>query len=331
MQGESGMAFFGYPYEDGWGFLEGPSGARGHAWNAPGSDGVAFRLEGPFEVQYLDNKSFSRGGNVSSASALVETVTYNLSVMLVEYAKPEYKDVPRIGEIRSALQAARTAIASGRALPDNVRLVVTNYGGASTGVSEELQKLGVEFRNLDVAASVGMRGAPDMEPPLPGRGATTQAAGEAVVAAGMLTLMAAQFALLRISDRVQAKRVRDAIAAHQREIDDHLAGSPYDGVLILLFFAQTKAALVDPMESQIPPDFRFLEIAYGETQQEALDSYQSASHLHAGPGEGLEFGIQQVWIPPRAFRDPTTMPPRERGTSAAEKGTTPTDKGTIRR
>src|SRR6185503_12301129 len=47
--GEQGMGFH-YSQETGWGFLDGPSGSGGHASNAGGPDGFAFRTEGDFEL-----------------------------------------------------------------------------------------------------------------------------------------------------------------------------------------------------------------------------------------------------------------------------------------
>ncbi len=322
-QGEAGMAFFGYPYEDGWALLDGPGGAAGHAWNAPGFDGVAFRLEGEFAMHVLDNKALMRPGNVSSATALVENLLQNLGDLMVEFAKPQYNDVPRIREIRSAISATRVAVSTGRALPDEVRLVVTNYGGASTGVTQALREAGVEFRNLDIGAAVGSRGAPPMEPPLPGRGENAAAIAEARIAGLTLLLMGAEFVVRGIHDRVQAKRIQEKIRSRQAEIEQHLGETPTDGVLIVLYFVQTEAALRDPFQSQIPPDFRFLEIFYGETQQEAMRNYATAPAPLEGPPPHMEFATQEIWIPPRVFREPNSIAPRERGTSPSERGTTP--------
>jgi hypothetical protein len=146
--GEQGMGFY-YSQEKGWAFLEGPSGGGGHASNARGFDGVAFRTDGPPEIQILDNKSLARDGNVSSASAITTNLKKNLDALAQRAADPALNDVPRIQEVRDSIAKAREALATGRPLPPDVHLVVTNSGGASTGVTAGLAGQGVEFRNLN--------------------------------------------------------------------------------------------------------------------------------------------------------------------------------------
>jgi hypothetical protein len=155
--GEQGMAFSGYSMQQGWGFLEGPSGTAGHAWNAPGFDGVAFRTDGAFELHILDNKAYKASGNVgtSSASALTRNLTQNLDALILRAADPSLNDVPRIVEVRAALQNARAALAAGRSLPPEVKLVITNYGGNKTGVTADLASRGVEFRDLQSTPARG--------------------------------------------------------------------------------------------------------------------------------------------------------------------------------
>jgi hypothetical protein len=145
--GESGMGF-AYRYEEGWAFLEGPSGGLGHRWNAPGFDGVAFRIRGDFELEILDNKSLARLGNVSSASALTTNLRKNLDDLITRANSASLNDVPRIAELRGALRDTRIALDSGGKMPSNVRLVVTNAGGRSTGVTTRLAQQGIEFRSL---------------------------------------------------------------------------------------------------------------------------------------------------------------------------------------
>jgi hypothetical protein len=139
---------FAYRYEEGWAFLEGPSGGLGHRWNAPGFDGVAFRIRGDFELEILDNKSLARLGNVSSASALTTNLRKNLDDLITRANSASLNDVPRIAELRGALRDTRIALDSGGKMPSNVRLVVTNAGGRSTGVTTRLAQQGIEFRSL---------------------------------------------------------------------------------------------------------------------------------------------------------------------------------------
>ena len=144
--GEQGIAFSGYPHNRGWAFLEGPSGAGGHAWNQPGFDGVAFRVSGPFEIEIIDNKAFASTRNVSSASAITRNLETNLGDLSAQIANPVYDVVPRIAEARSSIAAARTALQNGTPLPPEIRLIVTNFGGRSSGITAALEALGITFR-----------------------------------------------------------------------------------------------------------------------------------------------------------------------------------------
>ncbi|MFO1058173.1 MAG: hypothetical protein U1E53_14540 [Dongiaceae bacterium] len=146
--GEAGMGFAGYPQQEGWAFLTGPSGGGGHRWNEPGFDGVAFRVSGPFELHIIDNKSLARPGNVASASAITSNVLQNLDELITTAAQPQFDQAPRIGQVRATLAQARAALAGGTPMPAEVRLVVTNFGGRSTGITAALQARGVTFRDL---------------------------------------------------------------------------------------------------------------------------------------------------------------------------------------
>ncbi|MBF6336856.1 DUF4157 domain-containing protein [Nocardia abscessus] len=147
--GEQGMGFTGYRAEDGWMFLEGPSGSAGHGITASGFDGVAVQTKGALEIHILDNKSLQREGNVASASALTKNLGQNLDGLINRINSKDFDDVPRIAEIRTELAAARKALADGQKLPKTVRLIVTNVGGRSTGVTARLAGQGVEFRDLN--------------------------------------------------------------------------------------------------------------------------------------------------------------------------------------
>jgi len=157
--GEAGMGFTGYSMQQGWGFLTGPSGGAGHAWNAPGFDGVAFRTDGAFELHIVDNKSFARAGNVASASALTTNLEQNLDGLIATAGEARFNTVPRIDQVRASLRAARAAVASGAPLPPEVQLVVTNAGGRSTGITARLAGQGVVFRDLMAGPTGGGLGA----------------------------------------------------------------------------------------------------------------------------------------------------------------------------
>jgi vacuolar-type H+-ATPase subunit H len=149
----AGEATMGFAYgEKGWQFLDGPSGAGGHPWNAAGLDGVAFRAgaDGKLEVEILDNKAFSGTRNVSDVSAMTKNLPTNLTDLAREVAKPHYDGVPRIGDLRDTINAARDAAVAKQPLPPNVSLNVTTFAGRSGGVTSKLAGEGVRFKGTNV-------------------------------------------------------------------------------------------------------------------------------------------------------------------------------------
>jgi hypothetical protein len=154
IHGEQGMGFH-YSQEKGWAFLDGPSGTGfdGHQWNAGGPDGFAFRTEGDFELHILDNKSV-KAETVSSASSLTTTLEANVHSKLQQAMDPAMNDVPRINEVRKALQDTENALRTGGPLPPEVHLVVTNEGGRATGISSGLAGQGVEFHDIQTPPTV---------------------------------------------------------------------------------------------------------------------------------------------------------------------------------
>jgi hypothetical protein len=147
--GEQGMGFAGYPQPE-WALIEGPSGAAGHGVTASGFDAVAVRVQGTFEIHLVDNKSLARAGNVSSATALTKNLISNLDALIATVNDVRLNGFARIAQVRASLAQARAALSTpGAQLPSNVRLIVTNVGGRSTGVTANLAAQGVQFRNLN--------------------------------------------------------------------------------------------------------------------------------------------------------------------------------------
>jgi hypothetical protein len=148
-----GEATMGFAYgAKGYAFLDGPSGAGGHPWNAAGFDGVAFRTgpDGGLDVRIVDNKAFSRAGNVTDASAVTTNLAKNLDQLSHDLATSHYDQVPRIAELRRTIDTARDAAAARQPLPPNVHIDITTFGGRSTGVSEGLRTKGATYRGQDV-------------------------------------------------------------------------------------------------------------------------------------------------------------------------------------
>ncbi|MDZ7268449.1 MAG: DUF4157 domain-containing protein [candidate division KSB1 bacterium] len=141
--GEQGMGFIHYRREEGWILFEGPGGSAGHGVTERGFDAVAYNTR-TGEIHLVDNKSLGRQGNVSSATAIDPTrnLPKNLDGLIqrVEAAK----DVPGRIRLLGRLRALKAALAAGKPLPNDVKLVVTTVGGRSTGVTRRLQSVGVQ-------------------------------------------------------------------------------------------------------------------------------------------------------------------------------------------
>jgi uncharacterized protein YukE len=154
IRGEQGMGFY-YSDEKGWAFLDGPSGSQsGHLWNKGGPDGFAYTTQGPFELHILDNKAWTTKETVDSSSALTTTLLDNLKGKLAEARDPALDGSPRITEVRKALSDTVNALEHGKPLPSDVSLVVTNSGGISTGITQDLRNQGIVFRDIQTPPKV---------------------------------------------------------------------------------------------------------------------------------------------------------------------------------
>jgi hypothetical protein len=100
-----------------------------------------------------DNKSFKRGGNVGSASAITSNLPQNIDTLIqrlnavratlpVEAQRLLARALPR-------LQMARQSLNGVGVWPKNCRLAVTAEAGNSTGVNSSLAGKGVIF--VDIA------------------------------------------------------------------------------------------------------------------------------------------------------------------------------------
>ncbi|MFI6360583.1 hypothetical protein ACIBJF_50620 [Streptomyces sp. NPDC050743] len=150
---KAGESTMGFAYgEKGFAFLEGPSGGGGHAWNAGGFDGVAFRtaVDGKLEVRIPDNKANYETKNVSDASAITTNLAKNLEKLANKISTADYDTVPRISELRKTLNAAAAAAKAGQPLPSNVTLDLTTFAGNSKGITGTLGGKGVTYKGTDV-------------------------------------------------------------------------------------------------------------------------------------------------------------------------------------
>jgi hypothetical protein len=155
--GEQNMGFI--LGEEGYEFIDGPSGAAGHGVTSSGFDGVAYNPR-TGDLIIGDNKSFKRLGNVTSATALdpERNLQQNLRRMIDHIENhPNLGNFPNrstvLQRLKSAEQGMNAWIRGGRQGTPNLggtRLVVFNAGGNSTGVGGKLAKTGlVQFEDLN--------------------------------------------------------------------------------------------------------------------------------------------------------------------------------------
>jgi Domain of unknown function (DUF4157) len=150
--GEQQMGFGSYSAENGWAFVEGPSGAAGHGTTQPGPDGVAYNVR-TGEVHILDNKSWARTG-VGKATAIDPTANLlkNLDKLIAKVQGMSPEQLPYRQRVLRSLRQTRAALRSGGQIPGRVRMIVTNAVGRSTHVTARLERAGVEFVDVQRAA-----------------------------------------------------------------------------------------------------------------------------------------------------------------------------------
>lgn len=129
-----------------WGFflVDGPSGTGGHAWNAPGFDGVAYNPTTGCLLIY-DNKTFQRGGNVASATAIDPAKNLGRNLDRLRESIQMIGVLPHKAHIHRLVEQTSWALKHGSPWPLTVHIAVTNAYGKSTGVTKRLENLGVKF------------------------------------------------------------------------------------------------------------------------------------------------------------------------------------------
>lgn len=174
--GEQSMGFNLYSAEEGWMFVEGPSGAAGHGVTGKGFDGIAYnpKLD---ELHLLDNKSLKASGNVASATAIDPSRNLGKNLDAAIGRVEAMRDMPNRIRILDLLRAEKRALDSGGPFPSKVKLIVTGEGGRSSGVTPALQSRGVEFRRSapvpttpaapKIPAAIPVAPIPQSLPPLP--------------------------------------------------------------------------------------------------------------------------------------------------------------------
>jgi hypothetical protein len=150
--GEQGSAFQLYRVEDGWVVVRGPSGAGGHGVTTRGEDGLFYNMRSG-ALHIVDNKALQRSGNVSSATAITRNLLTNLRSARDEVAAMDPRIFNQRNKVLVLLRRTIRALESGEPLPGRVSLIVTNFYGRSTGVTERLRRQGVRFVDVNAPPS----------------------------------------------------------------------------------------------------------------------------------------------------------------------------------
>jgi hypothetical protein len=108
---------------------------------SPGFDGVAYNTR-TGELHLVDNKSPRATGNVHSATAIDPSRNLPANVDGLITRVEAAQDVPGRVRILGRLRQTKAALAAGKPLPTDVKLVVTSVGGRTTDVSPRLKAQG---------------------------------------------------------------------------------------------------------------------------------------------------------------------------------------------
>jgi hypothetical protein len=129
----------------------------GRSWNSPGPDAVAFKNG---SLLLLDNKAYlspsAAGKPVRTVSGLsAASLTKNLPALIGHLQAQPGTPPELLAQLQRTLaQAAATKPGGTMVMPKKVQTVVTNAGGLSPGVSDNLRKAGMKF--IDLARRMGL-------------------------------------------------------------------------------------------------------------------------------------------------------------------------------
>ena len=128
--------------------------------------------------------------------------------------------------------------------------------------------------------------------------------GQAIIGGIQLAFQGANFVLNLINDRIQKKKVDDALNSINPDVSRDRTNNPRLGVLLLFYYTQYQA----PEESIIKPGaaFDYLIWGKGATRDEALRDASSTPTLSRGTGPNENRFSREVWIPPLQKSNTTT-------------------------
>jgi hypothetical protein len=274
--GEQSMGFF--LGEQGYFFVEGPSGAAGHGVTTKGFDGVAFNPKTRQLIIY-DNKAFAGVGNVSRASAIdpAKNLGQNLDGLIKRVQT--MTDMPYQSEILSLLRQTRRALQTGTGWPSNVQLSVSNASGRVAGVTGRLAKSGIRFIDYYHAPHPLSAHA---------RSLLTKQAVAAALAGGL-----SQF-FQWLSDKGIEQKIRHILETEKAAgIQTRLERG--EGVLIVIRLQEWERPNDLGMRGRM---LLSVHTEGGLTEQEAIATWKNTPRMLAGPPKGWRVLTQYGWIRP---------------------------------
>lgn len=206
--GEQTMGF--WLGERGYVIVDGPSGAKGHAANEHGLDGLAYHPH-IHEIILYDNKAFSASGTVATAKAQTIDPTARLEASLRRQITrvQAITNMPGKATVLQGLQDTLTAVQQGKRWPGNVKVAISNAWGNKTGISRTLQSRGITFIDVNQAPQTTIVRAPSSSP--------VRAAGGAGLS--LLTQVLAGLWLADVGDRRLKSQIDASLKELSTEVD----------------------------------------------------------------------------------------------------------------
>jgi hypothetical protein len=271
--GEQSMGFF--LGDQGYFFVEGPSGAAGHGVTAPGFDGVAYNPRTGHLIIY-DNKAFARSGNVGSATAIdpARNLHQNLGTLIRRVNAMGH--LPYRTEILDRLRRTQTALHTGKTWPINVQIAVSNASGRSTGVSQRLFRSGIQFIDYN---RIQRKPSPFSRRCLNAAGVIGAVLGDLAQAIGDIGIQR------QVRQRLENELQPGVTAILMRG----------EGVLVIIRLQEWEVADFQGRRAHTLLD---VHIQGGASEQQARQAYENRSGVYQGPPKGWRVANQYAWMPP---------------------------------
>lgn len=301
--GEQGAGFF--LGREGYFFVDGPSGAGGHAANAAGCDGLAYCIARD-DLIILDNKAFKSDGNVGKATAIdpAANLAKNLDALITKVQS--MSDLPSQQRILNLLRQTRSSVtATGVAPPANVRIAITNFGGNSSGITSTLAARGLRF--------IDMSGAPVAPAPAARIYLTKETISGMIQPAGdpvsgyqsRVSRMnafaeAGRFGAQKANDFMLERSVKQYLADLTKDIREALVRG--SGALIVVVISVTAPPGNVGMVQSRQVTSAYVIPSPDGNRQAAVLNFTSAPRIMTGGGAHLSHEERLYWVPPVQVR-----------------------------